>query len=164
MTTNSSLPSLCSVAGSIPRSGRFPGEATGYPLQYSWASLVAQMVKNLPAMRETWVWSLSWKIPWRRAWKPTPVLLPGKSMDGPRDSAGSGATEEGLTSRGGRNLTLGSPIFPSGCEGKLGVALESLQGTLDLAHGQGPPVSLYLRSWEARRPMSGSCHCQDQAF
>ena len=41
-----------------------------------------------------------------------------------RDSAGSGATEEGLTSRGGRNLrlplglALGSPIFPSGCEGR----------------------------------------------
>ena len=37
-------------AGSIPGSGRFPGEGTGYPCQYSWASLVAQLVKNLPAM------------------------------------------------------------------------------------------------------------------
>ena len=68
--------------GFIPGSGRSPGERTGYPLQYSWASLVAQMVKNLPAMRETWVWSLgredpleegmathssilAWRIPWR---------------------------------------------------------------------------------------------------
>ena len=34
----------------IPRSGRYPGEGIGYPLQYSWASLVAQLVKNLPAM------------------------------------------------------------------------------------------------------------------
>ena len=33
----------------------------GYPLQYSWASLVAQLVKNLPAMRETWVRSLGWE-------------------------------------------------------------------------------------------------------
>ena len=41
--------------GSIPGSGRSPGEGIGYPLQYSWASLVAQLVKNLPAMRETWV-------------------------------------------------------------------------------------------------------------
>ena len=41
--------------GSIPRSGRSPGEGTGSPLQYSWASLVAQLVKNPPAMRETWV-------------------------------------------------------------------------------------------------------------
>ena len=37
-------------AGSIPGSGRFPGEGTGYPRQYSWSSLVAQLVKNLPAM------------------------------------------------------------------------------------------------------------------
>ena len=41
--------------GSIPASGRSPGEGIGYPLQYSWASLVAQWVKNLPAMWETWV-------------------------------------------------------------------------------------------------------------
>ena len=39
--------------GSIPGSGRSPGEGTGYPLQYSWVSLVAQLVKNLPAMWET---------------------------------------------------------------------------------------------------------------
>ena len=35
----------------------------GYPLQYSWASLVAQLVKNLPAMYETWVRSLGWEDP-----------------------------------------------------------------------------------------------------
>ena len=35
----------------------------GYPLQYSWASLVAQLVKNPPAMQETWVRSLGWKDP-----------------------------------------------------------------------------------------------------
>ena len=40
---------------SIPGLGRSAGEGIGYPLQYSWASLVAQLVKNLPAMRETWV-------------------------------------------------------------------------------------------------------------
>ena len=45
--------------GLIPGLGRSPGEGIGYPLQYSWASLVAQMVKNPPAMRETWVRSLS---------------------------------------------------------------------------------------------------------
>ena len=43
---------------SIPGSGRSAVEGTGYPLQYSWASLVAQLVKNLLAMRETWVPSL----------------------------------------------------------------------------------------------------------
>ena len=45
----------------IPGLGRFPGERIGYPLQYSWASLVAQTVKNLPAMLETWVQSLGWE-------------------------------------------------------------------------------------------------------
>ena len=73
--------------GSIPGLERFPGEGKGYPLQYSglensmdciihgvaqsWhdltltfrASLIAQMVKNPPAMRETWVRSLGWKDP-----------------------------------------------------------------------------------------------------
>ena len=48
---------------SIPESGRSPGEGIGCPLQYSWASLVAQMVKNLPAMWETWVRSLGWEDP-----------------------------------------------------------------------------------------------------
>ena len=43
--------------------GRTPGEGIGYPLQYSWASLVAQWVKNLPAMWETWVQSLGWEYP-----------------------------------------------------------------------------------------------------
>ena len=47
----------------IPGLGRSPGEGIGYPLQYSWASLVSQLVKNLPAMWETWVWSLGWEDP-----------------------------------------------------------------------------------------------------
>ena len=46
--------------GSIPGSGRHPGEGIGYLLQYSWASLVAQLVKNLPTMLETWVQFLGW--------------------------------------------------------------------------------------------------------
>ena len=62
-------------AGSIPGSRRSPKERTGYSLQYSWASLMAQMVKNMPAVRETWVG----KIPWRREWQPTPVFFPGES-------------------------------------------------------------------------------------
>ena len=64
----------------IPRSGRCPGEVIGYPLQYSWASLVAQVVKNLLVMQKAWVRSLgrehplegmathssilAWRIPW----------------------------------------------------------------------------------------------------
>ena len=43
--------------GSIPRSGRSTKERIGYPLQYSWVSLVAQLVKNLPTVWETWVLS-----------------------------------------------------------------------------------------------------------
>ena len=55
--------SACNAGGpnSIPGSGRSPGEWIDYPHQYSWASLVAQLVKNLPAMRETWVPSLGWE-------------------------------------------------------------------------------------------------------
>ena len=58
--------------GLIPGSGRSTGE--GYSLQYSWASLVALLVENPPAMWETWVG----KIPWRREWLPTPVFWPGE--------------------------------------------------------------------------------------
>ena len=49
------------VPGSIPRPGRSPGEGTDSPLHYPWASLVAQMVKNPPAMWETRVRSLGWE-------------------------------------------------------------------------------------------------------
>ena len=83
--TNSSVgkESTCNAGdpGSIPGSGRSAGEGIGYPLQYSWASLVAQLVKNPPVMQETWVRSLcckdplekgkathssilAWRIPW----------------------------------------------------------------------------------------------------
>ena len=48
---------------SSPGSGGFSGEGLGYPLQYSWASLVSQTVKNLPAIWETWVRSLGWEDP-----------------------------------------------------------------------------------------------------
>ena len=47
----------------IPGSGRSPGEGIGYPLQYSWAFLVTQLVKNMPAIQETWVLSLGWEDP-----------------------------------------------------------------------------------------------------
>ena len=69
-------------------SGRFPGEGIGYPLQYPWASLVAQLVKNPPAMRETWVQSLGWEdslekgnathssiLAWRIPWTVEPMGL-----------------------------------------------------------------------------------------
>ena len=72
----------------IPGSGRSPGEGIGYPLQYSWASLVAQMVKKLPAIQETWVRSLGWEDPleegmathssilaWRVLWTEEPMTI-----------------------------------------------------------------------------------------
>ena len=55
---------------SIPGSGRSPGEGIGYPLQYTWASLVAQLVRNPPAVWETWVWSLGWEDPLEK-WETT---------------------------------------------------------------------------------------------
>ena len=48
---------------SISGLGRSLGEGTGYPLQYSWASLVAQLVKNPSAMWHTWFQSLGWEDP-----------------------------------------------------------------------------------------------------
>ena len=51
---------------SIPGSGRSTGEGIGYPFQYSWASLVAQLLKNPPAMWETWVQSLGWQDPLKK--------------------------------------------------------------------------------------------------
>ena len=56
-TCNAGDPSL------IPGLGQSPGEEISYPLEYSWASLVAQLVKNPPAMQETWVRSLDWEDP-----------------------------------------------------------------------------------------------------
>ena len=60
--------SVCNAGdpGSIPRLGRSTGKGLGYPPQYSWASLWAQLVKNLPAMQETWFYPWVGKIPWRR--------------------------------------------------------------------------------------------------
>ena len=60
---------------SIPGLGRSAGEGIGYPLQYSWASLVAQLVKNLPAMCKTWVWSLGWEDPLEKEMAPHSSIL-----------------------------------------------------------------------------------------
>ena len=72
--------STCSVGdpGLIPGLGRSAGEGIGYPLQYSWASLVAQLVENLLAMWETWVRPLGWEEPLEKEWLPTPVFWPGE--------------------------------------------------------------------------------------
>ena len=68
--------SICNTGepSSIPESGSSTGEGIGYPHQYSWASLVAQLVKNLPEMWETWVGKILWR--WERL--PTPIFWPGE--------------------------------------------------------------------------------------
>ena len=65
--------------GLIPGLGRSLGEEIGYPLQYSWASLMAQMVKNLPACGRPGFNPWVREIPWRRAWQLTPEFLPAES-------------------------------------------------------------------------------------
>ena len=64
--------------GSIPGSGRSTEEGVGYPLRYSWASLVAQLVKNLPAIRETRVRSLGWEDPLEKGTATHPSILAWK--------------------------------------------------------------------------------------
>ena len=85
----------------IPGSGRSPAAGIGYPLQYSWASLVAQLVKNLPAMWafDPWVG----KIPWRRERLSTPVFWPGglRGVDSPWDCKESDMTGRLSLSPGG---------------------------------------------------------------
>ena len=81
---------------SIHGSGRSTGEGIGYPLQYSWPSLVAQVVKNPPAMWEISVQSLGWEDPLEKgkathssilAWKlHGPRSLVGYSSWGPKES------------------------------------------------------------------------------
>ena len=64
--------------GLIPGLGRSAGEGIGYPLQYSCASLVAQLVKNPPAMQETWVRSLGWEDLLEKGEATHSSILPGK--------------------------------------------------------------------------------------
>ena len=90
--------SACSAGdpGLIPGSGRSAGEGIGYPPQYSWASLVAQLGKNLLTMWETWVRSWVGKIPWRRERLPIPVFWPGEfhGLYSPWDRKESDRTEQ----------------------------------------------------------------------
>ena len=81
----------------IPGLGRSAGEGIGYPLQYSWASLVAHLVKNLPAIQETWVRSLGWEDPLEKG-KATHTLVfwPGElqGLYSPWDHKESDTTEQ----------------------------------------------------------------------
>ena len=67
--------------GLIPGSKRSAGGGIGYPLQYSWSSLVVQLVKNLPAMQETQVRSLGWEDALEEGTQPTPVSCLETPMD-----------------------------------------------------------------------------------
>ena len=71
--------------GSIPGLGISTGEGIGYSLQYSWASLVTQLVKNPSSMQETWVRSLGWEDPLEK--RPILVFWPGE-FHGRRSLAG----------------------------------------------------------------------------
>ena len=82
--SSASKESACNAGdpSSIPGLERSPGEGIGDSLQYSWASLVAQMVKNLPAMQETWVQSLGWEDPLEEGKATHSSILPRRiSMD-----------------------------------------------------------------------------------
>ena len=79
---------------SIPGSERSPGEGIGYPLYYSWVSHVAQSVKNLPAMQETWVQSLIWEDPLEEGMATYSSILAWRI---PKDRGAWEATVHGVT-------------------------------------------------------------------
>ena len=87
----------------IPGLERSPGEGMRYLLQYSWASLVAQKVKNPPAMWETWVRSLGWEDPLEKERLPTPVFL---------GFPGGSESKESTCNVGDPGLIPGSGRFP----------------------------------------------------
>ena len=99
--------------GSIPRLGRSTGEGIGYPLQYSWASLVAQLVKNPPTMQETWVRSLGWDDPLERERIPIPVFWPGEfhGLYSPWSHKQSDMTERLSLSSLMRSVLFLSPLY-----------------------------------------------------
>ena len=72
--------------GSIPGSGRSAGEGIGYPLQYSLASLVVQLVKNPPALQEIWVRSLGWEDPLEKGKATHSTLLAWRIPGGHKES------------------------------------------------------------------------------
>ena len=69
----------------IPGSGRSTGKVIGYPLQYSWTSLVAWLVKNPPAMWETWVRPLGWKDPLEKGKATHSSILAWRSLWGHKE-------------------------------------------------------------------------------
>ena len=80
--------------GLIPGLGRSAGEVIGYPLQHPWASLMAHLVKNLPALWESWVESLGWEDPLEKG-KANPLQY--SSLENSMDYIGHGVTELDMT-------------------------------------------------------------------
>ena len=70
----------------IPGLGSPPGEGIGHPLQYSWVSLVAQTVKNLPAMQETWICSLGPEDPLEKVTATYSSILAWRILGGHKES------------------------------------------------------------------------------
>ena len=77
----------------IPGLGRFAGEGIGYPLQYSWASLVTQLVKNPPAMWDSWVQSLGWEDPLEKGKATHSSILAWRILYSPQGPKESDTTE-----------------------------------------------------------------------
>ena len=129
---------LLQCRSSIPGSGRFTWERIVYPLQYSWASLVAQLVKNPPAIQETRVG----KIPWREERLPTPVFWPGefRGLYNPWGHKESDTTERLLLSHSLFHLSL--PHFSG--PGKVSSSLGKLHTWLHFITEQKASIVLLL--------------------
>ena len=141
-----------------------------YLCSYMWrASLVAQTVQNLPAVPETWVRSLGWQIPWRRAWQPTPGFLPGRSpwMEELAGCSPWGCKEPGMTEVGQHSICT-SPLgflfqLPWGtelagteqrwqwCHWSASTPLPELCGTWERAGSQSSPFRLETETREEPR-------------
>ena len=108
--SSDSKESACNAGdpGSIPGSGRSTGEGIGYLPQCSWASLVAQLVKNSPAMRETWVRSLGWEDPLEKGMAGYPLQYSG--LENSMDYSPWGHKESDTTER----VLSGHPLSPLG--------------------------------------------------
>ena len=101
-------------SGSIPGLGKSAGEGIGYPSQYSWASLVAQMVKNPPTVRETWLRSLGWKAPLEKGVATHSSILGQRSLVG---CSPWGCKESDMTER----LSVKFSVMKSKYQGKMTV-------------------------------------------
>ena len=116
--------------GSIPGLGRSAGEGIWYPLQYSWASLVAQTVKNPPAIRETWVRSLGWEDLLEKGMGTHFSILTWRiPMDRGAQwtTVHGGPKESNITQH---NLQLQGPFVPISLRPVLGIVAASVVGTV----------------------------------